>query len=174
FIGRQREIDRIVAALGEARVVTLTGVGGVGKTRLALQVAAESLPRFREGAWLIELAAVRDPDAVVDAFAAVFGVTARAGQTLDDSLIDFLRTKQLLLAVDNCEHLLEAVADVVETLERSCSGLVVLATSREGLALEGERVVPVPSLNGPAADADFDAAARADAVHLFIERARGV
>jgi predicted ATPase/class 3 adenylate cyclase len=174
FIGREREIDRTVAAVGEARVVTLTGVGGVGKTRLALQVAADVLPGFREGAWLVELAAVRDPDAVVDAFAAVFGVAARAGQTLEDSLIDFLRTKQLLLVVDNCEHLLEAVADVVEMLERACSGLVVLATSREGLALEGERVVPVPSLNGPAADADLDAAGRADAVHLFVERARGV
>ena len=95
-------------------------------------------------------------------------------ETLADSLIDFLRTKQLLLVVDNCEHLLEAVADVVDMLERSCSGLVVLATSREGLALDGERVVPVPSLNGPAASADLDAAARADAVHLFVDRARGV
>ena len=79
FIGREREIDRAVAALGDARVVTLTGVGGVGKTRLALQVAAEVLPRFREGAWLIELAAVRDPDGVVDAFAAVFGLTCPGG-----------------------------------------------------------------------------------------------
>ena len=83
FIGREREIDRTVAALGEARVVTLTGVGGVGKTRLALQVAAEVLPRFREGAWLIELAAVRDPDDVVDAFAAVFGVKRPGGPELD-------------------------------------------------------------------------------------------
>ena len=108
FIGRDRELARVAKALAEARVVTLTGVGGVGKTRLALQVAAEVLPGFREGAWLVELAAVRDPDGVVGAFAAVFGVTARAGQTLEESLVEFLRTKQLLLVVDNCEHLLES------------------------------------------------------------------
>ena len=119
----------------------MTGVGGVGKTRLALQAAAEVLPEFREGAWLVELAPVRDPDGVVDAFAAVFGVTARAGQTLEESLAEFLRTKQLLLVVDNCEHLLEPVADLVEVLERSCRAVSILATSREGLALDGERVV---------------------------------
>jgi predicted ATPase/class 3 adenylate cyclase len=174
FIGREREVARVSGALGEARVVTLTGVGGVGKTRLALQVAAEVLPRFREGAWLCELAAVRDPAGVVGAMAAVFGVTARAGLSLEESLVEFLRTKQLLLVVDNCEHLLEAVADVLEVLERSCSGVVVLATSREGLALEGEQVVPVPSLPGPPADADLEAVGRAEAVHLFVERARGV
>jgi predicted ATPase/class 3 adenylate cyclase len=174
FIGRDREIARVVAALRAARVVTLTGVGGVGKTRLALQVAAEVLPEFREGAWLCELAAIRDPDGVVGALAAVFGVTARAGQSLEESLVEFLRTKQLLLVVDNCEHLLEAVADLVEALERSCAGVVVLATSREGLALDGEQVVPVPSLPGPPADADVDSVGRADAVQLFVERARGV
>ena len=116
FIGREREIDRTVAALSEARVVTLTGVGGVGKTRLALQVAAEVLPGFREGAWLIELAAVRDPDDVIDAFASVFGLSARAGQSLAESLAEFLQTKQLLLVVDNCEHVLDAVADLVEEI----------------------------------------------------------
>jgi predicted ATPase/class 3 adenylate cyclase len=174
FIGRGREVARVTNALDEARVVTLTGVGGVGKTRLALQVAAEVLPRFREGAWLCEFAAIRDPAGVVGALAAVFGVTARAGQSLEESLVEFLRTKQLLLVVDNCEHLVEAVADVLEVLERSCAGLVVLATSREGLALEGEQVVPVPSLPGPPVDADLAAVGRADAVQLFVERARGV
>jgi predicted ATPase/class 3 adenylate cyclase len=174
FIGRERDIERIATALREARVVTLTGVGGVGKTRLALQVAAEVLPRFREGAWLCELAAVRDPDGVVGALAAVFGVTASAGQRLEESLVEFLRNKQLLLVVDNCEHLLEAVADLLELLERSCAGVVILATSREGLALEGERVLPVPSLPAPPVDADLATAARTDAVHLFVERARGV
>ena len=128
--------------------MTLTGVGGVGKTRLALQVAAEVLPRFREGAWLVELAAVRDPDDVVDAFAAVFGVTPRAGQTLAEALVEFLRTKQLLLVVDNCEHVLDAVADLVEEIVRTCPRVVVLATSREGLALDGERMFAVPALGG--------------------------
>jgi predicted ATPase/class 3 adenylate cyclase len=174
FIGRDRDLARVASALEQARVVTLTGVGGVGKTRLALQLAGEVLPAFREGAWLCELAAIRDPEGVVGAVAAVFGVAARAGQTLEESLVEFLATKQLLLVLDNCEHLLEAVAQLVELLERSCAGLVVLATSREGLALDGEQVVPVPSLPGPPADADLDTTGQADAVHLFVERARGV
>jgi predicted ATPase/class 3 adenylate cyclase len=171
FIGREWEIDQAVAALGEARVVTLTGVGGVGKTRLALQVAAEALPRFREGAWLIELAPVRDPDGVVDAVAAVFGVTARAGQTLVEAVVEFLGTKQLLLVIDNCEHVLDPVADLVEVIGRSCPGVFVLATSREGLAIVGERILAVPSLVSPAADAEFDAVAASDAVRLFMDRA---
>ncbi len=155
FMGREREIDRTVAALSETRVVTLTGVGGVGKTRLALQVAAEVLPRFREGAWSIELAAVRDPEDVVDAFAAVFGVSARATQGVAEALVDFLRTKQVLLVVDNCEHVLDAVADLVEEISGTCPRVVMLATSREGLALDGERMFAVPALAAPAADADL-------------------
>ncbi len=174
FIGREREVARIVQALDDARAVTLTGVGGVGKTRLALQVAARLLPQFREGAWLVELAPIRDPDGVPGALAAVFGVTARAGMTLEQSLAEFMRTKQLLVVLDNCEHLLEAVAELVESLERECAGLVVLATSREGLAVDGERVVPVPSLPSPSPDAGPAAAGEADAVRLFVERARAV
>src|SRR5262249_35905795 len=106
FVGRQRELSLVAKAVEDSRAVTLTGVGGVGKTRLALQAAAELLPSFREGAWLVELATVRDPDGVVGAVAGVFGVSSRAGFTLEESLVDFLRTKQLLLVVDNCEHLL--------------------------------------------------------------------
>jgi predicted ATPase/class 3 adenylate cyclase len=174
FVGRDRDLARVSDALNEARVVTLTGVGGVGKTRLALQVAGEVLPRFREGAWLCELAAVRDPEGVAAAVAAVFGVTARAGQGVPESLVEFFGTKQLLLILDNCEHLLEAVGDLVEVIEHSCAGVVVLATSREGLALDGERVVPVPSLAAPASDADLDAVAQAESARLFVERARGV
>ncbi|MEX1007414.1 MAG: adenylate/guanylate cyclase domain-containing protein [Acidimicrobiia bacterium] len=173
FIGREQEIAQIVAALHEARVVTLTGVGGVGKTRLALQVAAEVLPRFREGAWLVELAPVRDPDGVVDAFAIVFGVTPRAGQRLTDALVEFLATKQLLLVVDNCEHLLDPVADLVDEIGRSCPAVVVLATSREGLALVGERILAVPSLGAPPSGAELEAIVASDAVQLFVDRARG-
>jgi predicted ATPase/class 3 adenylate cyclase len=174
FIGREREIARVVAALDETRAVTLTGVGGVGKTRLALQVAARVLPRFREGAWLVELAPIRDPGGVPGALAAVFGVTARSGMTLEQSLAEFLRSKQLLVVLDNCEHLLEPVAELVEFLERDCAGLVILATSREGLAVDGERVVPVPSLPSPAPDAGPAVAGQTDAVRLFVERARAV
>ncbi len=154
------------------RVVTLTGVGGVGKTRLALQVAGEVLPRFREGAWLVELAPVRDEDAVVDAVAAVFGVTPRTGQTLVEALVEFLGTKQLLLVLDNCEHVLDPVADLVDEIVRSCPGVVVLATSREGLAIVGERILAVPSLPSPAVDAELDVVAASEAVQLFMDRAQ--
>jgi len=174
FVGRHRELARVIEALHDARQVTLTGVGGVGKTRLALQVAAEIMPRFREGAWLVELAAVRDPAGVPDAFAAVFGVTPRSGQSVAEALVDFLRTKELLVVVDNCEHLLDAVASLIEALERACHGLVVLGTSREGLALEGERILAVPSLSSPEADADLETIAAADSVVLFVERAQRV
>jgi predicted ATPase/class 3 adenylate cyclase len=174
FIGREKEIAKILAALDEARTVTFTGVGGVGKTRLALQVAARLLPRFREGAWLVELAPIKDSSGVPGALATVLGVNARSGMTLEQSLVDFLRTKQLLVVLDNCEHLLEPVAEIVELLERDCAGLVVLATSREGLAVEGERVVPVPSLPSPPPEAGPDSAGEADSVRLFVERARGV
>src|SRR5215468_5454674 len=104
FIGRDRELAQTAAALGQARVVTLTGPGGVGKTRLALQAAARVAPRFGDGAWLCELASVRDPAGVDGAVAAVFSVTARAGQSIREVLVDSLRGKQLLLVLDNCEH----------------------------------------------------------------------
>jgi len=172
FIGRDRELEQSAGALDEARIVTLTGVGGVGKTRLALQVAAEVLPRFREGAWLVELAAVRDPVGVADAFAVVFGVTTRSGRTLSESLVEFLGTKQLLLVVDNCEHLLDPVAELIDEIVRACPGVHILATSREGLALDGERILAVPSLRTPADGADLETIAGSDAVQLFVDRAR--
>jgi predicted ATPase/class 3 adenylate cyclase len=172
FIERERELVRVTGALEDARVVVLTGVGGVGKTRLALQVAAQMLPRFREGAWVVELAAVRDEVGVGDAVAAVFGVSARSGQSIAEALVEFLRWKQLLLVLDNCEHLLEAVADLVELLQQSCAGVVVLATSREGLSLDGEQDFTVPSLSLPADRSDLEEAERSDAVVLFVQRAQ--
>jgi class 3 adenylate cyclase len=174
FVGREREIQRGVEALSLSRVVTLTGVGGVGKTRLALHLAAELLPGFRDGAWLVELASVRDPGRVADAVASVLGVTVRAGQGIEETLVELLRAKQLLMVLDNCEHLLDAVADFVGLIERSCGGVVVLATSRESLGLDGERVLGVPSLSAPDADAGLDAIVRSDAVSLFVQRAAGV
>jgi predicted ATPase/class 3 adenylate cyclase len=171
FIGRDFEADQTIAALNETRVVTLTGVGGVGKTRLALQVAAEVVPRFPEGAWLVELQVVRDPAGVVDAFLTVFAVIERSGQTGTDALVEFLGTKRLLLVVDNCEHVLDPVAELVDDIGRSCPGVVILATSREGLALVGERILAVPSLGLPAADADIGVVAGSEAVQLFVDRA---
>ena len=172
FIGRGRELEQTAAALEGARLVTLTGPGGVGKTRLALQVAGELADRFGGGAWLCELAPIRDVAAVDDAVAAVFSVTARAGLSTSEALVQFLRGKQLLLVLDNCEHLLEAAAALADVLQRSCERLVILATSREGLGIEGERLVPVPPLAVPGTDADLTAITQAEAVRLFAERAR--
>jgi predicted ATPase/class 3 adenylate cyclase len=174
FIGRARELEQTAAMLGEARVVTLTGAGGVGKTRLALQAAEQASPRFGDGAWLCELAPVRDVAAVDDAVAAVFSVTAPAGLSTSEALVEFLRSKQLLLVLDNCEHLLEGAAALADVLQRWCERLAILATSREGLGIEGERLVPVPPLAVPNIDADLTAITQADAVRLFAVRAAAV
>jgi predicted ATPase/class 3 adenylate cyclase len=174
FIGRARELEQTAAALGEARLVTLTGPGGVGKTRLALQAAGQGAVQFSDGAWLCELAPVRDPAGVEDAVAAVFSVTARANQTTRDALVEFLRSKQPLLVLDNCEHLLDGAAAFAEVAQRSCERLVILATSREGLGIDGERLLPVPPLPVPGAAADLAAITQADAVRLFAERAAAV
>jgi predicted ATPase/class 3 adenylate cyclase len=174
FIGRERELEQTAAALSEARVVTLTGPGGVGKTRLALQAAAAAAGQFADGAWLCELAPIREPGGVDDAVAAVFSVTARAGQGTHEALAEFLRGKQLLLVLDNCEHLIEGAAALAGDLARSCEQLVILATSREALGIDGERLVPVPSLEVPSAGADQDTIAEAAAVRLFTDRAAAV
>jgi predicted ATPase len=146
----------------------------VGKTRLAVQAAAQVAGRFADGAWLCELAPVRDPAGVDDAVAAVFSVTARAAQSTCEALVEFLRTKELLLVLDNCEHLLEGAAALAGPLARSCERLAILATSREALGIEGERLVPVPTLAVPGADAGLDTITDAEAVRLFAERAAAV
>ena len=150
FIGRQTEVSRVASALEESRVVTITGVGGVGKTRLALQVAADVLPHYREGAWLVDLAPVRDPDGVVAAVAAAFRLTNRSGPSLEESLLEMLANKQLLLVLDNCEHVVGAAARLVTRIERECPGVVVLATSREGLAVDGEQLLALPPMEAGA------------------------
>jgi predicted ATPase/class 3 adenylate cyclase len=174
FIGRERELEQTATALGQARVVTLTGPGGVGKTRLALQVAGQVAPRFADGAWLCELAPVRNPAGVDDAVAAVFSVIARAGQRSREALVEFLHSRQLLLVLDNCEHLIEGAAALAGDLARSCERLVILATSRESLGIDGEQLVPVPSLGVPGVSADLAAIAQAEAVRLFADRAAAV
>jgi predicted ATPase/class 3 adenylate cyclase len=169
FVGRDRERRDAAEALATSRVVTVTGVGGVGKTRLALQVAADALPRFGDGAWLVELGGVGDPLTVGEATATALGMQARAIQPLATTLIDFLRTKRLLLVLDNCEHLVGAVATLVERVVAGCPNVVVLATSRESLAVAGEHLVPLPPMQLPAGDT-LDVVASCEAVRLFVER----
>jgi predicted ATPase len=174
FIGREEELERVAKALGDARVVTLTGAGGVGKTRMALQAAADMLPRFQDGAWLVELASVRDPDRVPEAIAAVLQVTTRPGLSLEESLTAYLSHQTLLLVMDNCEHLLRPVAALVGRIEASCPGVRVLATSREGLGLRGEQLLVVPSLGLPDDTWNLESLAGCSAVRLFTDRARAV
>jgi predicted ATPase/class 3 adenylate cyclase len=174
FIGRKADVARVARALETSRVVTLTGVGGVGKTRLALQVAAEVLPRYRDGAWLVELASVRDVAGVVDAVAEVFRFTGRAGQSLEDALLEMLAPKQTLLVLDNCEHVLGAVAPLVSRIERQCPSIVILATSREGLAIDGEQILALPPLDAGQPGEDIERLIHTDAISLFVERARQV
>ena len=171
FVGRTAELRATTDALQTSRLVTLTGVGGVGKTRVALQTAADLLPRYVDGAWLVELGGVADAFAVEEAIAAALGVQEQPGQSLHESVLAFLAGKRLLMVLDNCEHLLEPVADLVETALARAPKLAVLATSREALGVSGERVLGVPSLSLPAID-DPGGLAITDAVALFLDRAR--
>jgi predicted ATPase len=171
FVGRGAEIETLAELVRERSLVTLTGVGGVGKTRLAVQVAAEVVADFSEGAWICELAAVTDPGAVWESLAATLGVHPSPGRGIDETVLEYLAPKRLLVVLDNCEHLLDAVAGVLDAIARRCSRVAVLATSREGLALAGEQIVAVPSLGLPAQDAAGDAIGRADACRLFCDRA---
>jgi predicted ATPase len=161
------------AALGRAPLVTVTGVGGVGKTRLAVQVAAELLPTFVDGAWLCELAAAGDADTLAQVVASTLGVPQRAGRPLERSIVEFLRSSRLLLVLDNCEHLLDPSGRLAAAVLAGCPGVRVLATSREALAVPGEQVWPLRSLELPDTASDVHAAAASGAGRLFCERAVG-
>ena len=174
FVGREREVAEVAEALRQSRAVTLTGVGGVGKTRLALQVAAAVLPRFRDGAWLCELGPVRDADAVPDVVAASVGAPPPQGRSTVAGLLDHLQGKQTLLVLDNCEHVIGVVADLVREIAARCPRVSMLATSREGLGVAGERLVVVGSLPLPQVGAGVTVALQSEAVRLFAERAAAV
>jgi predicted ATPase len=171
FVGRSEKLDEVASALEAARVVTLTGVGGVGKTRLALQVAAEVLPRYRDGAWLVELAPLVESGGLVEVVAASLGVPERPGQPLAASVSDFLRSRRMLIVLDNCEHLLSPVAGFVIHVVSACPEVSILATSREGLGIVGERMLVVPSLTLPQGTG-VEGISDAEAVRPFIDRAR--
>jgi predicted ATPase len=171
FVGRSDEARGLRDALGQGQLVTVTGVGGVGKTRLAVQVAAELLPTFLDGVWLCELAAAGDPDTLAQVVASTLGVAQRAGRSLERSIVEFLRSSGLLLVLDNCEHLLKASGRLAAAILANCSGVRVLATSREALAVPGEQVWPLRSLDLPAPGGGLDAAAASASMRLFCERA---
>jgi len=147
--------------------VTLTGVGGVGKTRLALEVAARLADEFPDGVWVFELAAVTDPAAIPDAVAAVLGITQQPGKSVSESVAAALEGRVRLLVIDNCEHVLDAAADLIEAILTQSATVRVVATSREGLGVAQEQVWPVPSL-------DIGAGIDSAAVSLFVERAQGI
>jgi predicted ATPase/class 3 adenylate cyclase len=167
FVGREDDLDKVAAEIGQRRFVTLTGVGGVGKTRLAVEVARHLNGEFPDGVWLLELATVSDPAAVVDAVAAVLGVTQQPGRSMTDSVAESLEGKALLLVVDNCEHVRDAAAELIDAVLARSTAVRILATSREGLGATGEHLWAVPSL-------DVDSGIDSAAVDLFVDRARTV
>jgi predicted ATPase/DNA-binding CsgD family transcriptional regulator len=180
LIGREEALGYVRSKLLEAErgVVTLTGTGGSGKTRLALAVASEVVDwiGFSDGVWLAELAPLGDPLLVAGVVAASIGVKEQSGRPIRETLLDELRSRSLLLVLDNCEHLVEACAALTDELLRNCPGLRILATSREPLRIPGERVWRVPPLPAPDARVSFtvDELARNPAAQLFVERAQAV
>lgn len=173
FVGRQREVEALQRLVGAARLVTLTGPGGVGKTRLALVVAADLQDAFDDGVWFVDLAPVSDPSLVPQAVASVVGVHEQHGRPMLATLVEALRRRRLLLILDNCEHLASACAELVDALLRACRDMSILATSREVLRISGETVWRVPPLGLPRT-ASADDVARSEAVQLFVARAAAV
>ena len=173
FIGREKEIVEIRHLLSQTHLLTLTGSGGAGKTRLALQLGTEALPDYPDGVWLVELAPLADPALVPQTVASVLGQTEQAGKAFTQVLTEHLKTKKTLLLLDNCEHVLTACARLTDLLIRSCPEVKILASSREGLGIAGEQTYRMPSLSLP----DLTQPLTADnirsyeAVRLFVERA---
>ena len=172
FVGRERELSALRGLLSRARVITLTGVGGVGKTRLALQLAASMLDELGDGARFVDLAPLTNATLVAGKLAGVVGVPEQRGRSLLQSLIAACRDRQFLVILDNCEHVIGEAANVADQLVRGCPRMIILATSREPLAIEGEHLYRVPSLFVPPSSADPDGLLACDAVRLFADRAR--
>jgi predicted ATPase/class 3 adenylate cyclase len=171
FVGREQELAEGRDLLAVSPLVTLTGPGGVGKTRLALQIALVMLDGLPDGVWLAELGSVTEEGLVLQAVAEALKVTEQPGRPLMDTMLDHLRSRRLCIVLDNCEHVLGACAEIAYTILRD-TDTRILATSREALGVEGERVLPVPSLELPASDQPTAALAlRSAAVRLFLDRA---
>lgn len=172
FVGRQCEIGQVQHLLDTTRLLTLTGAGGCGKTRLALEAARNLAEEFSDGVWYVDLAPLADPALVVQSVAAVLGVREQPGAVLLDQVLDCVRPKQLLLVLDNCEHLRAACAQLVDNVLRIAPQAQLLVTSREPLDLEGETVYRVPSLQIPERDHSAQALAEIESVALFMARAK--
>lgn len=177
FVGREREIAELKELLGTTRLVTLTSMGGTGKTRLSLQVAADVANDYPDGVWFVELAPLADERLVPQAVASVLGVKEEAGRPVLEALEKYVKDRQLLLILDNCEHLVHACAELAKKLLRSGRGLQILASSREHLNVAGETTYPVPSLavpdalNAAGVAINLEALTQYEAVRLFIDRA---
>ncbi len=173
FVGREAEMTEVRHLLQTTRLLTLTGPGGCGKTRLALEAATNLLDEYSDGVWWIELAALSDTALVPQAVATALGVREQSGRPLLETLTDFLRAKQLLLLLDNCEHLVDACAQLAEQLLSACPHLHILATSREALSIGGETTWLVPSLSLPEAQppSTLEQLSRYESIRLFVERA---
>src|SRR5215216_4049323 len=173
FIGREKEVQEIIKLLSKNRLVTLTGAGGVGKTRLAIQSANKLVGKFRDGVWWIELVGLNDPTLVSQAVAKVVDLHEVPNQPLIETLVEELQTKQVLLVLDNCEHLILACAQLADRLLSGTKFLKILATSREALDILGETVWLVPSLSLPDAQdsVTLKKLSKSESIHLFMERA---
>jgi predicted ATPase/class 3 adenylate cyclase len=174
FIGREHEMDELNRILPRegTRLLTLIGPGGTGKTRLSLQLAAEQLSEFKDGVWLVELAPVSDPGLILQTVASVLSLREQLGMPLADIALNYLRAKQLLLILDNCEHLVEACAELAEQFLQVSLRLKILASSREALGVSGEIIYRVPSLSLPGQEHPSpEGLARSESAQLFVERA---
>ena len=172
FIGRDRELEEVKELLASARLLTLVGMGGLGKTRLSLQIAAEQIHDFADGVWFLDLAPISDPALVLSAAAQALGVREEPDRPLLQTLCAHLRNRRVLLILDNCEHVLQASAQMASAILRSAPRVRMLASSREALHAPGEQCYPVLPLPVPQRDDSFEALARSTAVRLFVERAQ--
>ena len=171
FIGRERELSEVRALLESSRLVTLTGAGGCGKTRLGLQLAAGLLDGSGDGVWLVELAAVSDETAVAPAICGALGIAAQPGRAALEVMLDALALQDVLIVLDNCEHLIGACAKTADAIVRRCPRVHLVATSREPLGIGGETIYRVPPLSLPRPGDSGSSAESSDAVALFIDRA---
>ena len=168
FIGREEEIAQVNALLNDTRILTLTGIGGAGKTRLALEIGVQRIEEYADGVWLVDLAPLTDPAMVRGTIASTFGIP-------DEGFHDYIKSKNALIIMDNCEHVLDASAQAVQRLLQICLKVSIVATSREALGVPGEVIHRVLSLSTPeSSDETFAAASKCEAVQLFVDRAMSV